>query len=157
MTEEGDEGRDKAPISSGKLLVNVIPGDLRMGKPHEANPHDSALNRRREHTLGSETSQYQQEKKTNVTPLVAASETGRAQTQPQNLNSWDPQGQTLGSLKVRPCMNLNFGDGGYKATACVLDTRRVTNRLVRRSAWEGALQRVIAPYSKTKRLYGCSS
>ena len=34
-------------------------------------------------TLGSETSQYQEEKKTNVIPLVAASETGGAQTQPQ--------------------------------------------------------------------------
>ncbi|MEN9412990.1 MAG: hypothetical protein RLZZ342_77 [Candidatus Parcubacteria bacterium] len=53
-----------------------------MGKPHQANPDDLALNRRKEHTLGSETSQYQQEKRTIVTPLVAASETGRAQTQP---------------------------------------------------------------------------
>ena len=54
-----------------------------MGKPHRANLDDSHLKRVREHTLGSETSQYQEEKRTIVIPLVAASETGSAQTQPQ--------------------------------------------------------------------------
>ena len=43
---------------------------------------DSLLKQWREHTLGSETSQYQEEKRTIVIPLVAASETGGAQTQP---------------------------------------------------------------------------
>ena len=33
----------------------------------------------------------------------------------------------------------------------------VTNRLVSGSGWEATLQRVIVPYTKTKRLYGCSS
>ena len=33
-----------------------------------------------EQTLGSETSQYQEEKKTNVIPVVVASETGTGQT-----------------------------------------------------------------------------
>ena len=53
-----------------------------MGKPHRVTLDDCALNRRTEHTLGSETSQYQEEKRTIVIPLVAASETGGAQTQP---------------------------------------------------------------------------
>jgi len=35
-----------------------------------------------EHTSGSETSQYREEKRTIVIPLVAASEKGGAQTQP---------------------------------------------------------------------------
>ena len=56
-----------------------------MGKPHEANPHDCAINRRTEQTSGSKTFQYREEKRTIVIPLVAASETGGAQTQPQNL------------------------------------------------------------------------
>ena len=58
-----------------------------MGKPHEANLRDLSLKRREELTLGSETSQYQEEKRTIVIPLVAASETGSAQTQPQNVDS----------------------------------------------------------------------
>ena len=53
-----------------------------MGKPHQVTLDDSLINVRVEQTLGSETSQYQVEKKTNVIPLVAASETGGAQTQP---------------------------------------------------------------------------
>ena len=53
-----------------------------MGKPHGTNFRDLSLKRREELTLGSETSQYQEEKRTIVIPLVAASETGSAQTQP---------------------------------------------------------------------------
>ena len=53
-----------------------------MGQPYEATPHNFPFKRRREQTLGSETSQYQEEKRTIVIPLVAASETGGAQTQP---------------------------------------------------------------------------
>ena len=55
-----------------------------MGKPHRVNLDDLGLNRCERQTLGSETSQYQEEKRTIVIPLVAASETGGAQTQPQN-------------------------------------------------------------------------
>ena len=55
-----------------------------MGQPCMANPYNSRFNERAEHTLGSETSQYQEEKKPIGIPLVAASETGRAQTQPQH-------------------------------------------------------------------------
>ena len=54
-----------------------------MGQPYQVNPDNFALNRCKEQTLGSETSQYQEEKRTIVIPLVAASETGGAQTQPQ--------------------------------------------------------------------------
>ena len=53
-----------------------------MGQPYQANLDNSRINVRWEQTLGSETSQYQEEKKTIVIPLVAASETGGAQTQP---------------------------------------------------------------------------
>ena len=55
-----------------------------MGQPHRIYFDDSRLKRSREQTLGSETSQYQEEKRTIVIPLVAASEKGEAQTQPQN-------------------------------------------------------------------------
>ena len=55
-----------------------------MGQPYQVNPDNFALNRCKEQTLGSETSQYQEEKRTIVIPLVAASETGGAQTQPQS-------------------------------------------------------------------------
>jgi hypothetical protein len=53
-----------------------------MGQPIEVNLLYSPLKRWRERTLGSETSQYQVEKKPIGIPLVAASETGTAQTQP---------------------------------------------------------------------------
>ena len=56
-----------------------------MGQPYRMNFDNSQLKRLREQTLGSETSQYQEEKKPIGIPLVAASETGGAQTQPQNL------------------------------------------------------------------------
>ena len=48
--------------------------DLRMGQPGGCN--DPSLER--EGTRGTETSKYPQEKKTDVIPLVAASEWGRA-------------------------------------------------------------------------------
>ena len=53
-----------------------------MGKPYQANPDNYSVNAGIEQTLGSETSQYREEKRTIVIPLVAASETGGAQTQP---------------------------------------------------------------------------
>ena len=59
-----------------------------MGKPRRVNLDDSQLKRLRRQTSGSETSQYREEKRTIVIPLVAASETGRAQTQPQNRNAF---------------------------------------------------------------------
>ena len=55
-----------------------------MGKPYRIKFDNSQLKRLGEHTLGSETSQYQEEKRPIGIPLVAASETGGAQTQPQN-------------------------------------------------------------------------
>ena len=53
-----------------------------MGKPHQVNLDDPDLKRVGKRTSGSETSQYREEKRTIVIPLVAASETGTAQTQP---------------------------------------------------------------------------
>ena len=87
LTEEGDEGRGVAAICFGEVLNNLRSGDLRMGKPCQVNLDNSLVNARAEQTSGSETSQYREEKITIVIPLVAASETGGAQTQPQNLNS----------------------------------------------------------------------
>jgi hypothetical protein len=55
-----------------------------MGKPYQAKPDNSLVNASVELTLGSETSQYQEEKILISIPLVAASETGGAQTQPLN-------------------------------------------------------------------------
>ena len=56
-----------------------------MGQPHRATLDDSQLKRLREQTSGSKTFQYREEKRPIGIPLVAASETGKAQTQPQNL------------------------------------------------------------------------
>ena len=55
-----------------------------MGQPHRVNLDDSQLKRLREQTSGSKTFQYREEKRPIGIPLVAASETGKAQTQPQN-------------------------------------------------------------------------
>ena len=84
LTEEGDEGRGVAAICFGEVLNNLRSGDLRMGQPYQVNPDNYFVNAKIEQTLGSETSQYQQEKRTIVIPLVAASEKGSAQTQPLN-------------------------------------------------------------------------
>lgn len=83
LTLKGDEGRGLAAIRFGEVLCNLRSEDFRMGKPHQVNLDDSLLKRWRKLTSGSETSQYREEKKTIVIPLVAASETGEAQTQPQ--------------------------------------------------------------------------
>jgi hypothetical protein len=77
-----------------------------MGKPYRTNFYNFLLKRQEEQTLGSKTFQYQEEKRTIVIPLVAASETGSAQTQPQNRN-------------MSESSYADFGYGGYKATAIV--------------------------------------
>ena len=75
-------------------------------------------------------------------PLVAASETGGAQTQPQY-------------IYVSVSSYIDIGDGGHKTTALVIG--RVTKCYVSGIFWKEEPQRVIAPYTKTKHLYGCSS
>ena len=50
-----------------------------MGKPHRANL-DDFLRKQKKRTLGSETSQYQEEKKKIFISRVAASEKEKAQT-----------------------------------------------------------------------------
>jgi hypothetical protein len=73
------ESCDK-PRGAAKKLRS---GDFRMGKPGRGH----ALSSQSEHialrklTRGSEPSQYPQEEKTIVIPLVAASERGSAQTE----------------------------------------------------------------------------
>ena len=56
------------------------PEGLRMGKPDAryGAPPDRPIHNRQETTLGIETSKYQEEKKENSIPSVAASESGRA-------------------------------------------------------------------------------
>ena len=71
-----------------------------MGKPLEVTLLNSQLKRLREQTLGSETSQYQEEKRPIGIPLVAASETGKAQTQPQK-RIVDSGGTFLGMGVIR--------------------------------------------------------
>ena len=55
-----------------------------MGQPRRATLDDSVVKRHRGQTSGSKTFQYREEQKPTGIPLVAASETGEAQTQPQN-------------------------------------------------------------------------
>src|SRR5512135_3533063 len=61
---------------------NLCPGDFRVGKPSFVNPEESSAESIGgvKTTWGSEPSQYPQEEKTTVIPLVAASERGTAQT-----------------------------------------------------------------------------
>ena len=84
LTEEGDEGRGIAAICFGEVRSNLRSGGFRMGQPLKVNLSNFSLKRWEEHTQGSKTFQYLEEKRTIVIPLVAASETGSAQTQPQN-------------------------------------------------------------------------
>ena len=55
-----------------------------MGQPYRVTLDNSVVKRHREQTSGSKTFQYREEKRPTGIPLVAASETGEAQTQPQN-------------------------------------------------------------------------
>ena len=55
-----------------------------MGQPYWVILNNFRVKHSREQTLGSKTFQYQEEKRPTGIPLVAASETGEAQTQPQN-------------------------------------------------------------------------
>ena len=77
-----------------------------MGQPLEVTLLNSRLKRLRVQTSGSKTFQYREEKRPIGTPLVAASETGTAQTQPQNLDSR--------ILKDEPWGFLRFDLGEYK-------------------------------------------
>ena len=94
LTEEGDEGRGLAAKSFGEVPSNLRSGNVRMGKPHHVNHDDSTLKRCWEQTSGSKTFQYREEKRPIGIPQVAASETGKAQTQPQSLilkgSPWEP-------------------------------------------------------------------
>ena len=84
LTEEGDEGRGLAAIRFGEVLCNLRSGDFRMGQPYRATLDNFLVKRQKEQTSGSKTFQYREEKRPTGIPLVAASETGEAQTQPQN-------------------------------------------------------------------------
>ena len=91
LTEKSDEGRGVATICFGEVLSNLRSGDLRMGKPCRVKLDNSSINVGAEHTLGSETSQYQEEKKPIGIPSVAASERGGAQTQPLRQRRYSPK------------------------------------------------------------------
>ena len=76
----GDEGRGKlrkAPGRSMQLLIRGCPNGLEPIGIAARRPDDPKGSR----TLGKETSEYQQEEKSIEIPLLAASETGRAQTE----------------------------------------------------------------------------
>jgi hypothetical protein len=69
-----------AAKSHGELPIKLRSVGIRMGKPgwgHAQSPSPEHIGRV-EGTGGTETSHYPEEKKTTVTPRVAASETGRA-------------------------------------------------------------------------------
>src|SRR5216117_830583 len=100
-----------------------------MGQPHRANLDDSHIKRTREQTLGSETSQYQEENKPIGIPLVAASETGVAQTQPQYRHA-------------KQFANRYWGMGVIRLQDPVIPGR-VKNCRTSGIIWEDVTQRVI--------------
>ena len=63
LTLKGDEGRGLAAISFGEVPSNLRSEDVRMGQPCMVHPYNFCCNEQKEQTLGSETSQYQEEKK----------------------------------------------------------------------------------------------
>lgn len=79
LTQSSDEGRGITAISDGEVYNNLRPVDLRMRKLCMINSYNFASNSIMR-TLGSETSQYQEEKKQICISLVAASENEEAQT-----------------------------------------------------------------------------
>ena len=94
LAARGDEGRRslrKAPVSGQAR------DDPEMSE--WGNPAHMCVTLKREPTQGTETSKYLQERKSNETPSVAASERGRAQTVP---GSWSGVvGRTYGTVKAR--------------------------------------------------------
>ena len=64
---KSDEGRGLAAISLGEVSSNLRSGDFRMGKPTSVN-RSYGMFKHAEHTQGSETSQYLEEKRTIVIP-----------------------------------------------------------------------------------------
>ena len=82
MAPRGDEGRGKTAISDGEPLTGVDPSISESGNRHRVmsvwlSAEYIGLGWQ---TRGTETSQYPQEKKSNETPLVVASESGPGQT-----------------------------------------------------------------------------
>ena len=80
LTEEGDEGRSEWRYASGSY-ASIDPEISEWGNPIEQPSITSQRNGREEQTSGSKTFQYREEKRPIGIPLVAASETGKAQTQ----------------------------------------------------------------------------
>ena len=62
LTQSGDEGRGVTAISDGEVYNNLRPVDFRMRKLCAITSHNF-LRKQKKQTLGSETSQYQEEKK----------------------------------------------------------------------------------------------
>ena len=86
---DGDEGRGylrkasvrgKHPLTRGCPNGETLPGNPRQRPAEYIGGYEL--------TQGSEPSQYLEENKTNVIPLVAASERGRAQTQLSTVSQW---------------------------------------------------------------------
>ena len=108
-----------------------------MGKPgkgHALSPPPEHIGRE-EGTGGTETSQYLEEKKTTVTPRVAASETG------SSLN------RRSGTACRRCCDGVvgPIRNGGRRF-------RELQSQSLVEAFWKGAPQRVTAPYTKTNDL-----
>ena len=72
--------KDVVSCDKPRLAAASLTGDVRMGKPGGSNVPSLPPEYigRVERTGGSEPSQYPQEEKTTVIPVVAASETGTA-------------------------------------------------------------------------------
>ena len=75
---KGDEGRGVAAIRFGEVPSNLRSGDVRMRKLTKAKSLVSRVIGK--YTVGSETSQYHEEKRLISISSVAASERERAQT-----------------------------------------------------------------------------
>ena len=71
----GEEGRGKLRKAAGRRKQPLI-----RRYPNGATRQSEGLSPARALTLGTETSKYQEEKKTRVIPQVVASERGTAQT-----------------------------------------------------------------------------
>ena len=127
---------------SGRCQATFDPKSSEWGNPVRQN-----LTTRRfslERTLGSETSQYQVEKKPIGISLVAASETERAQTEPRYY--------CLFWLKVIyyfwKLWAVIFGFGVVRLQRNIY-VRKVTKVYDSGISWKAKPQRVMAPYTKS--------
>ena len=133
MELPGEEGRDKLRKAACRgrypMMRGCPNGVTRMAGCH-ARPREHIA--RAGHTLGSEPSEYQQERKSNEIPPVAASERGGAQTRaPRGAGVVGPGRGEARAVTKRACSGTALGRPAGEGESPVCETSA--------PAWPGCL------------------